>query len=164
MENTSSKDEIDSSTIPMTFRHSSIRSSMSSLYRNFEIHLDILKLTGVVVLLSIMSVTLALTGNIYSREKSQNTTMIDCIRSPTIYTRQQLYMSLCSYIKQYPLPGDYYVTICTYQSNITVDVRFFLNGKPTIKGFFLNTNQYRYFKRLIPHIDKAIKTARKRQQ
>lgn len=161
MDNTSSKDEIDSSTFPMTFRHSSIRSSISSLCRNFDIHLDIVKFTGVVVLLSIMSATLTLTSNIYSSEKSRNTTMIDCIRLPTIDSSHQL--SLCSYIKQYSLPGDYYVTICTYQGYIRVDVRLFLEGKPTIKGFFLNTNQYRYFKRLTPHIDKAIELARKRQ-
>ena len=163
MENTNSNDGIDGSTFPMTLRHSSIRSSMSSLYRNFDIHLDILKLTGVVVLLSIMSVTLALTSNIYSYEKRQNTTMIDCIKIEHSVTREQLNMSLCKYIKQYQLPGNYYVTICVYQSSIRVDVRLFHKGKPTIRGFFLNLNQYSYFKRLIPHIDKAVRLAREKK-
>ena len=159
-ERTNTKDDVDGG----TFGHSSIGSSISSLYRNFDIHFEILKITGVIVLLSIMSVTLALTSNIYSSEKKQNTTRTDSIKLANIDTIEQFNMSSCSYIKQYHLPGNYFVTICTYQSRIRVDVRLFLNGKPTIRGFFLNRNQYRYFKRLIPHINKAVKSAGEQQR
>ena len=156
-----SKEEIDGTTTSMSFRHGSIRSSISSLYRNYDFHFDILKLTGVVVLLSIMSATLAITSNIHIGEKPVN--ISDCIRLRTTDTKQQqLDFNSCSYIKQFRLPEEYYVTICRYQGVIRIDVRKFLNDRPTIQGFFLNTNQYRYLKRLISHIDESISSARAR--
>ena len=58
-----SVEEIDN--MDVSFKNSSIRSSLSSLYKNYDFHLDILKITGVIVLLSIMGATLAITSNLY---------------------------------------------------------------------------------------------------
>ena len=107
-----------------------------------------------------MSATLAITSNLHACEKPQN--ISDCIRLTTTNTEQHFNCSLCGHIKKYKLPEEYYVTICTYGTDIRIDVRKFINDRPTIPGFFLNTNQYRYFERLIPHIDKSIQSARER--
>ena len=56
----------------VSFKNSSIRSSLCSLYKNYDFHLDILKITGVIVLLSIMSVTLAITSNLYKVDTTKN--------------------------------------------------------------------------------------------
>lgn len=48
----------------------SIRSSPSSIYRNYDFHLNLVKMTGTVVFLSIKSATLILTNSVYEMEKS----------------------------------------------------------------------------------------------
>ena len=144
-------------TVPISFRNRSIRSSLSSLYKNYDFHLDILKLTGVVVLLSIMSATLAITSNLHVC-KGENTT--DCIKLTTQPVDLQFNSTLCSYMKQYQLPGGYYTTVCSYQGYIRIDVRKFINDRPTIQGFFVNTRQWNYLKRLKNSIDKSISEAR----
>ena len=65
-----------------TFRHSRLASSLSSLYKNYDIHMDIVKITGVLVLLSLMSVTLAITNNLHVCESKNNSS--DCIKLVTI--------------------------------------------------------------------------------
>ena len=104
-----SKEETDSSTIPMTFRHSSVRSSISSWYRNYDIHFDILKLMGVLVVLLIMSATLTMTSNLYTSENSQNIT--DCIRLLTTDTHQQPNCSLCGYMKQQKVASYFHMLL-----------------------------------------------------
>lgn len=56
-----------------TFRNSRLKSSLSSVYKNYDVHWDIMNITGLLVLLTIMSATLAMTNNIYVCEKALNT-------------------------------------------------------------------------------------------
>ena len=72
---------------------------------------------------------------------------------------QQFNTTFCRYIKQYPLPENYFVTICSYQGEIRIDFIKFINNYPTIQGVYLNTRQWNYFKRLSSHIDEAIDKA-----
>jgi len=141
----------------VSFKNYSIRSSLSSLYKNYDVHLDILKITGVIVLLSIMSATLAITSNLYKVDTTKNVT--DCIRLTAQMEDQQFNTTLCRYIKQYPLPENYFVTICSYQGEIRIDFRKFINNYPTIQGVYLNTRQWNYLKRLSSRIDEAIDKA-----
>ena len=82
-----------------TFRHSRLTSSLSSLYKNYDIHMDIVKITGVLVLLSLMSVTLAITNNLHVCESKTNSS--DCIKLVTIPVtiNQQFNYTLCSFIR-----------------------------------------------------------------
>ncbi len=128
----------------------SLRSSASSLYRNYDFHLNVLKLTGVVVLLALMTATLALITN-------PCTYSSDCIELKT--SEVPMNTSLCSYAKQFPLPKDYIVTVCTYQERVRIDVRRFIGDRATILGYFLNTEQWNHLKQLIPKIDQAIREA-----
>lgn len=68
-------------TAGFTFRHSRLAFSLSSLYQNYDFHLDIVKLTAVLVLLSLMSVTLAITNNLHVYKSLNNTS--DCIKLTT---------------------------------------------------------------------------------
>lgn len=131
----------------------SLRSSFGSLYKNYDFHLNVLKMTGIVVLLSIMSATLAITSNLHV---CKNET--DCIRLVT--ASKPFNNTLCSYLKRYPLPDDYFVTVCAYHGDVRIDVRKFIHDQPTALGYFLNTRQWMYLKRLVPHIDKYISEAR----
>ena len=56
-----------------TFRNSRLKSSLSSVYKNYDFHWDIMNITGLLVLLIIMSATLAITNNLYVCEKALNT-------------------------------------------------------------------------------------------
>lgn len=127
----------------------SLRSSVSSIYRNYDFHFDVLKLTGVVVLLSVMAATLGLVSNI--RPCQYET---DCKRLEA--TEVPMNNSLCTYAKQFDLPNDYVVTVCTYQERVRIDVRKFVGNQPTILGYFLQTNEWNQLKRLTPSIDEAI--------
>ena len=111
-----------------SFRHSTLASSLSCLYKNYDIHLDILKVTGVLVLLSLMSATLAITNNLHACE-SKNCTS-DCIKISTqqVETSLQFNSTLCSYMKQWSLPQEYSVTLCLYQKEVRIDI-------PRSKGF-----------------------------
>lgn len=142
-----------------TFRHSRLASSLSSLYKNYDIHMDIVKIIGVLVLLSLMSATLTITNNLHVCESKNNSS--DCIKLATIPVtiNQQFNSTLCSFMKQFEMPGEYYVTICVYQKEVRIDFRQFINGYPTVKGLYFNVRQWQYLKRLESHIDKLITTA-----
>jgi hypothetical protein len=73
---------------------------------------------------------------------------MDCIRLTAQMEDQQFNTTFCMYIKQYPLPEKYFVTICSFQGEIRIDFRKFINNYPTIQGVYLNTRQWNYFKRL----------------
>ena len=120
-------------TAGFTFRHSRLASSLSSLYKNYDCHLDIVKLTAVLVLLSIISATLAITNNLDVCKSLNNTS--DCIKLTTQpVDKNHLNSTLCSYITQYELAENYFVTVCLYQKEVRIDFRQFINGQPTIKG------------------------------
>ena len=84
-----------------TFRHSRLASSLSSLYQNYDIHMDIVKITGVLVLLSLMSATLAITNTLHVCESKNNSS--DCIKLVTIPVTisQQFNSTLCNFMKQF---------------------------------------------------------------
>lgn len=151
-------DERDTMT-GITFRTSRLGSSLSSLYQNYDFHLDIVKITGVLVLLSLMSATLAITNNLHVCESRQNVS--DCIKITTkpYDIDRQYNSSLCDYVRQFDLPQQYRATVCLYEKEVRIDFRLFMNGHPTIKGLYFNTRQWKYLKRLVPHIDKSISSA-----
>lgn len=135
-------------------RSYSVRSSASSLYRNYDVHLDILKLTGIVVLLAIMAATLALITHVHPCHYDTDCKEIQISEVP-------MNDSLCSYVEQFSLSDDYTLTVCNYQTKVRIDVRKFIGGHPTILGYFINTAQWNQLKRLTPKIDRAIVEALK---
>ena len=66
---------------PSLSRFTSIRSSLSSIYRNYDFHFDLINMTGLVVLLSLISATLVLTTSVYEMEKVYNRS--DCMQFST---------------------------------------------------------------------------------
>ncbi|CAC5378379.1 unnamed protein product [Mytilus coruscus] len=107
----------DHSVAGITFRTSRLRSSLSSLYANYDFHLDMVKVMGVIVLLSVTSVTLAITNNLHVCESNKTQNATDCIRltSHPVDTIKQYNSSICDYIQQFELPQDYKATVCLYQ-------------------------------------------------
>ena len=79
----------------------SIRSSLSSIYRNYDFHLNLVKMTGIVVFHSIISATLILTNSVYEMEKVYNRS--DCIQltSPiqTFQSDEQWNKTVCDYMR-----------------------------------------------------------------
>ena len=135
-------------------RGNSVTSSLYNLYNQYEIHINILKWTGVIVLFCVTASTLGVTSNLYIKEKSHNGT--DCIK---IYQSPQLNSSLCSYIETFRLPSDYFLTVCKYQSSTIIDIRQFLNNKPSIRGISLTSNQWTYIQSIRQHITRALHQA-----
>ena len=129
-------EESDDNIAGITFRTSRLRSSLSSLYQNYYFHLDIVKITGVLVLLSLMSATLAITNILHVCQSRHN--ISDCIQLGThsIDDMNSFNSSLCDYIQQLDLPQQYHVTICRYQKEVRIDFRQFINEHPTSKGLY----------------------------
>lgn len=105
-----------------------------------------------------MTATLTVTSNLSKANRTVNSS--DCVRVITNeFDTVELNSSLCSYFKQYPLPNQYYATICSYQGEIRIDLRKFINKHPSILGIYFNINQWNYLKRLDSFIDNSIKEA-----
>ncbi|CAC5368666.1 unnamed protein product [Mytilus coruscus] len=96
-------------------RLASVRSGLSSIYRNYDFHLSLVKMTGSVVLLSLLSASLVLTNSMYQIEKANVRNRSECITSQAPEdTQTQSNNTLCSYLKPFQLPGEYFVTVCLY--------------------------------------------------
>jgi len=108
--------QFDSNT-SMEFDHT-VGSSLSSLNEQCAMHIKILKLTGIVTLVSMVAVTLAITTNLYILEHRRNGTDLT-IQSPVTVNNS----SLCHFIKQFALPDHYFVTVCLSQNEIRLDIR-----------------------------------------
>ena len=66
-------------------------------------------------------------------------------------------VTLIKYLKGNSTLCEYYVTVCWYQKTMRSEFRKFINGKPTIQGFYLKVNQWSYLKRLQKYINLSIK-------
>lgn len=75
----SSVEEFDSMSI--SYKNTSIRSSLSSLFSNYDLHFSFIKLMSLLMLLSIMCVTITITSNIGSCENKSS--VRDCIKLST---------------------------------------------------------------------------------
>lgn len=84
----------------------SIASSLSDMYYHYEMHINMLKWTGVIVILILSATTLWITCGVYESSK-QNTNMTDYIKID-----QNFNQSLCSFIKHFSLPSEFVLTIC----------------------------------------------------
>jgi hypothetical protein len=64
-----------------------------------------------------------ITSSVYKMDRMHwNST--DCIK---IQEQPNLNQTLCSYIKSFRLPNEYYVTVCRYGNRTLIDIRQFLN-------------------------------------
>ena len=98
-----------------------------------------------------VAVTLAITTNLYTLEHRRNGTDLT-IQLPVTINNS----SLCHFIKQFALPDHYFVTVFLYQNGIRLDIRQFINGRPTIKGVYLTMQQFDLLKILLPQLHKEI--------
>ena len=115
---------------------SSIVSNLSSLYEQYNIHITILKWTGVIVLLTVMTISLAITSNAANYSDKLKS---DCLRITTPLFEEinkELNETLCQHITQFDLTEQHKVTVCLYQQQIRIDIRYFIGNKTTIRGIF----------------------------
>ena len=137
-----------------TLRRSSIASSLATIYEQYNVHLSIIKWVGVFVMVALISTSFAFTSELKKKE------FTNCMKMLTTESTPDLNGTLCDYIKQCALPSDYYVTVCSYQGLVKLDVRKFIGRKVTVKGIAMNTNQWNYLQRLVPRINSAMTDAR----
>ena len=134
------------------WRVGSVASSIPELYHEYHMHINVLKWTGVIVLLSLTAAALGITSSVYKMDRMQwNST--NCIK---IQEQANLNQTLCSYIKSFRLPNEYYVTVCRYGSRTLIDIRQFLHQKRIIKGISLSVRQWIYMTAIRWDITSAI--------
>jgi hypothetical protein len=107
----------------------SISSSISELFHQYHMHINVLKWTGVIVLLGLTTSTVGVSSNFFHMEKS-HWNESDCIRNRG---QPNFNQTLCLHIRLFRLPQEYYATICKYGNRIILDIRQCLNLKQSIK-------------------------------
>ena len=80
---------------PKQLRMGSISSSISELYHQYHMHINVLKWTGVIVLLGLTASTLGVSSNLFHMEKSY-WNEYDCIR---IHGQPNFNQTLCFNIR-----------------------------------------------------------------
>ena len=115
-------------------------------------HINVLKWTGVIVLLGLTASTLGVSSNLFHMEKSYWNES-ECIR---IHEQPNFNQTLCSHIRSFRLPHEYYATVCKYRNRTILDIRQFLNLKPNIKGISLSITQWSYLLSIRQHITRAM--------
>ena len=137
---------------PKQLRMDSISSSISELFHQYHMHINVLKWTGVIVLLGLTASTLGVSSNLFHMEKwCWNES--DCIR---IHGQPNFNQTLCSHIRSFQLPREYYATVCKYGNRTILDNRQFLNLKPSIKWISLSITQWSYLLPIRQHITRAM--------
>jgi hypothetical protein len=137
---------------PKQLRMGSISSSISELYHQYHMHINVLKWTGIIVLLGLTTSTLGVSSNLFHMEKSYWNES-DCIR---IHGQPNFNQRLCSHIRSFRLPQEYYATVCKYGNRTILDIRQFLNLKPSIKWISLSITQWSYLLSIRQHITRAM--------
>jgi hypothetical protein len=108
---------------PKQLRMGSISSSISELFHQYHMHINVLKWTGVIVLLGLTTSTLGVSSNLFHMEKSHWN------ESDRIRNRGQpnFNQTLCLHIRLFRLPQEYYATgtVCKYGNRTILDIRQF---------------------------------------
>ena len=118
---------------------------------NMRCHFTIIKFTGVFLILGLTLTTVTIISTVHSNCTENNT---------TTYQNINLNMTLCDFIKMFPLSYDMAVTICVQNGETRIDIRQFLNDKPTIRGIYLTTDQWQRFKTMFHDIDEGLLESR----
>lgn len=143
---------------PIRLKENSITSSLNSVYDQYERHINVLKWTGLIILLGLAGSTLGISSNLYQFEKSHAYGK-DCIQIRNKVDVHNFNNTVCSYIKRFQLPAGYIATVCRQDGITVIDIRMFINNKPTIRGIPLSADQWKYLLSLKGHIDRAIQIA-----
>ena len=142
----------------------SIRSSPSSIYRNYDFHLNLVKMTGTVVFLSIKSATLILTNSVYEMEKSLQQVWLHPADIPNTdisiwWTMEQNIVWLHERISTSRRILCYCVCLPDGSENWFwghIQEKLTTTHKTEL---YLNLRQWNYLKRLQNHIDLSIENA-----
>ncbi|OOZ35862.1 hypothetical protein BOW52_11090, partial [Solemya elarraichensis gill symbiont] len=137
-----------------------LTSSRNSFDEKFKMHFTYIKVTAVVLLFAVNISALIFIAHVVKPPPRSST---DCIKIESDVESNVSEVSvndtLCTYVKQFPLPEHYRITVCLYRGRTRIDVRRFINDTATIKGVFLNIKQWKYMRSIIPRIDLSIADA-----
>lgn len=120
-----------------------------SFSQTYKLHMNFVKGTSAVLLITPLFVLICST--IAVSVQILNTDISKCNNRAGNYT--ELNSTLCTYVKQFPLTEDVFATVCSYKRSMRLDIRYFINGRPTIKGIYINRRQFLYLKRSLYHIE-----------
>lgn len=156
-----SVDSLDRTSVKFQRSDTSLASSFRSIYEQYAIHINIVKWTGVLVMLALTTTTLVIikersTDYIYRNES-------DCKQ---ILLQEEIELNInetyCNYMKQFNLPDNYYVNVCLHNRQIQVDLGHLTDRKARKKGLYFNLRQWNYLRMLMPHLSNAISEAKQR--
>lgn len=137
---------------------SSIVSGLSSLYDRYTIHINILKWTGVVVLLALTSTSIAVTSST-ARTSLKNQSDCKIVTIAANDRESSANDTLCSYVKHYDLTEQYKVTVCLYSQKVSIAIREFVNGKAVANGILMKKVDWKYLQHLVPYVNSAVERA-----
>lgn len=99
--------------------------------------------TLAVFLVSILTLCIILTG-ISSSTTEPNTVVTAAINVSNT--------TLCSYLKHFSLSRNIVISVCLLNKHIRIDIRHFVNDKPTIRGIYLDDGLLKLLPKIISNI------------
>lgn len=66
--------------------------------------------------------------------------------------------TLCSFIKMFPVTDNLKVTVCVLKKHLMIDIRYFIRNNPTLRGIFFDVKQWNELVKVLPAIEKTLKT------
>lgn len=124
--------------------------SLDSFRNTYKLHMKFVKGTSVVLLMTPLFVLTCMTLGL-SLQTLSRLNVTTCAESNR--SRVDLNSTLCTYINQFPLTEEVYATVCLFNGETRLDIRYFSRGRATVKGIYIDRRQFRHLKRYIYHID-----------
>ena len=125
----------------------------------YKTHFNIMKLTGVVSMILILSASLGISvSNLKCDVPTKETVKYNAFYATLNTTDTALNFSSCDLLTSYDLPDDFVVSLCKRKMGIEVDLRRYTNKTPTLDGVTLNYRQWEYLYRISGIIHNRIQT------
>lgn len=125
----------------------------------YKTHFNIMKLTGVVSMILILSASLGISVSNPKCDVPVKTNVKYNALYANLNTTDAAYnFSSCDLLTSYALPEDYVVSLCKKKMGIEVDLRRYINKTPTLDGVTLNYRQWEYLYRISGIIHNRIHT------
>lgn len=63
-------------------------------------------------------------------------------------------MTLCSFIKMFPVTDNLKVTVCVLKKHLRIDIRYFIRNNPSLRGIFFDVKQWNELVKFYPQSKK----------
>ena len=105
-------------------------------------HFKALKYLGALVMVSLFATSLSI------NTRKCHCSAADCIRLTSNISHTFFNETQCKFLLSYNLSDDYQIHLCKTDKSVKLDLRHYINKRPTSEGVTLNVNEWDYLYRI----------------